>query len=58
MGQPREGLRTVLKARHAVITSLAVITPAGGILFLPIPIAANAGEAMPLAIVMGSQWCS
>ncbi len=47
------GLRTgVLKVRHAVITSLAVITPAAAILFLPIPIAANAGSAMPLSIVV------
>lgn len=45
------GLRRVLKARHAVITSLAVITPAGAILFLPIPMAAFAGQAMPLAVV-------
>ena len=45
------GLRRVLKVRHAVITSLAVITPAGAILFLPIPIAAFAGPAMPLALV-------
>jgi amino acid transporter len=51
-GQPHGGLRTVLKTRHAVITSLAVITPAGAILFLPIPIAANAGVAMPLSIVV------
>src|SRR5262245_15848081 len=51
--QADEGLRTgVLKVRHAVITSLAVITPAAAILFLPIPIAANAGAAMPLAIVV------
>src|SRR5215831_19741068 len=51
--QPDEGLRSgVLKTRHAVITALAVITPAGAILFLPIPIAANAGVAMPLAIVI------
>jgi amino acid transporter len=51
--QPDEGLRPgVLKVRHAVITSLAVITPAAAILFLPIPIAANAGAAMPLAIVV------
>jgi len=46
------GLRRVLKVRHAVITSLAVITPAGAILFLPIPIASFAGPAMPLAIVL------
>jgi amino acid transporter len=45
------GLRRVLKVRHAVITSLAVITPAGAILFLPIPIASFAGPAMPLALV-------
>jgi amino acid transporter len=45
------GLHRVLKVRHAVITSLAVITPAGAILFLPIPIAAFAGPAMPLALV-------
>ncbi len=46
-------LRTgVLQVRHAVITSLAVITPAAAILFLPIPIAANAGAAMPLSIVV------
>src|SRR5215831_12743971 len=51
--QLAEGLRPgVLKVRHAVITSLAVITPAAAILFLPIPIAANAGAAMPLAIVV------
>ena len=42
----------VLKVRHAVITALAVITPAAAILFLQIPIAANAGAAMPLAIVV------
>ena len=49
---PQAGLRPgVLKVRHAVITSLAVITPAAAILFLPIPIAANAGAAMPLSIV-------
>src|SRR5215469_2901832 len=51
--QRDEGLRTgVLKVRHAVITSLAVITPAGAILFLPIPIAANAGAAMPLSVII------
>src|SRR5215471_8061415 len=52
--QPSQaGLRPgVLKVRHAVITSLAVITPAAAILFLPIPIAANAGAAMPLSIVV------
>src|SRR5215471_6248567 len=51
--QPGEGLRPgVLKVRHAVITSLAVITPAATIPFLPIPIAANAGAAIPLSIVM------
>jgi amino acid transporter len=50
---PDGGLRPgVLKVRHAVITSLAVITPAAAILFLPIPIAANAGAAMPLSIVV------
>src|SRR6266566_7628449 len=49
----RPGLRPgILKVRHAVITSLAVITPAAAILFLPIPIAANAGSAMPLSIVV------
>lgn len=31
---------------------MAVITPAGAILFLPIPIAAFAGKAMPLSIVV------
>ena len=47
------GLRAgVLQVRHAVITSLAVITPAGAILFLPIPIAASAGAAMPLSIII------
>jgi amino acid transporter len=52
--QPDEGLRGgTLKVRHAVITSLAVITPAGAILFLPIPIAASAGIAMPLSVVIG-----
>jgi len=51
--RPDAGLRPgVLKVRHAVITSLAVITPAAAILFLPIPIAANAGAAMPLSIVV------
>src|SRR5258708_9404582 len=42
----------VLKARHGVITGLAVITPAAALLFLPIPIAANAGAAMPLSIIV------
>jgi amino acid transporter len=52
-GRQPGGLRHgVLKVRHAVITSLAVITPAGAILFLPIPIAANAGAAMPLSVVI------
>lgn len=52
--QQGEGLRSgVLKVRHAVITALAVITPAGAILFLPIPIAAYAGVAMPLSVVIG-----
>lgn len=52
-GHSDDGLRKgVLKVRHAVITSLAVITPAAAILFLPIPIAANAGAAMPLSIVV------
>jgi len=52
--EPDQGLRAgVLKVRHAVITALAVITPAGAILFLPIPIAANAGAAMPLSVVIG-----
>lgn len=51
--EPVSGLRPgVLKVRHAVITSLAVITPAAAILFLPIPIAANAGAAMPLSIIV------
>jgi amino acid transporter len=45
-------LKRNLKVRHAVITSMAVITPAGAILFLPIPIAAFAGTAMPLSIVV------
>ena len=50
------GLRpAVLKVRHAVITSLAVITPAAAILFLPIPIAANAEAAMPLSLLPGRQ---
>jgi amino acid transporter len=52
LSQPAGGLRRVLKARHAVVTSLAVITPAGAILFLPIPIAAFAGRAMPLSLVI------
>lgn len=52
-GHSDDGLRKgILKVRHAVITSLAVITPAAAILFLPIPIAANAGAAMPLSIVV------
>jgi amino acid transporter len=45
-------LRRVLKVRHAVITSMAVITPTGAILFLPIPIAAFAGKAMPLSVLV------
>lgn len=45
-------LKRNLKARHAVITAMAVITPTGAILFLPIPIAAFAGKAMPLSIVV------
>lgn len=45
-------LKRNLKVRHAVITSMAVITPTGAILFLPIPIAAFAGKAMPLSIVV------
>ncbi len=50
---PDAGLRPgVLKVRHAAITSLTVITPAPAILFLPIPIAANAGAAMPRSIVV------
>jgi amino acid transporter len=51
-GQSAGGLRRVLKTRHAVITAFAVITPAGAILFLPIPIASFAGQAMPLALVL------
>jgi amino acid transporter len=45
-------LKRNLKVRHAVITAMAVITPAAAILFLPIPIAAFAGKAMPLSIVV------
>src|SRR5258708_16678956 len=51
--QPAGGLRAgVLKVRHAVISSLSVPPPGAAILFLPIPIAANAGAAMPLSIIV------
>src|SRR5258708_14409730 len=51
--QPAGGLRAgVLKVRHAVISSLSVPPPAAATLFLPIPIAANAGAAMPLSIIV------
>src|SRR3954452_2302457 len=41
-----------LEVRHAVITSLAVVTPTAAIFFLTIPAAANAGRAMPLAYLI------
>ena len=41
-----------LKVRHAVITSLAVVTPTAAIFFLTIPAAANAGKAMPFAFLV------
>ena len=40
-----------LFTRHALVTSLAVITPTGAIFFITIPMAANAGAAMPFAFV-------
>lgn len=53
-GSPQGGgLRErTLEVRHAVITSLAVVTPTAAIFFLTIPVAANAGRAMPLAYLI------
>ena len=48
-----EGLRErTLEVRHAVITSLAVVTPTAAIFFLTIPAAQNAGKAMPFAYLV------
>jgi amino acid transporter len=48
-----QGLRErTLEVRHAVITSLAVVTPTAAIFFLTIPAALNAGKAMPFAFVV------
>ena len=57
MDSEQRALRPVLgerrlKTRHAVITSLAVVTPTGTIFFLTIPAAAAAGKAMPLAFLL------
>lgn len=41
-----------LKVRHAVITSMAVVTPTAAIFFLTIPAAGNAGKAMPFAFLL------
>src|SRR3954452_20488947 len=41
-----------LEVRHAVITSLAVVTPTAAIFFLTIPAALNAGKAMPFAFLV------
>jgi amino acid transporter len=41
-----------LEVRHAVITSLAVVTPTAAIFFLTIPAALNAGKAMPFAFLI------
>src|SRR3954470_16535241 len=41
-----------LEVRHAVITSLAVVTPTAAIFFLTIPAALNAGKAMPFAFAV------
>jgi len=50
---PPQGLRErTLEVRHAVITSLAVVTPTAAIFFLTIPAAGNAGKAMPFAFVL------
>jgi amino acid transporter len=50
---PTEGLRErTLEVRHAVITSLAVVTPTAAIFFLTIPAAANSGKAMPFAYLV------
>ena len=47
------GLRErTLEVRHAVITSLAVVTPTAAIFFLTIPAALNAGKAMPFAYLI------
>lgn len=50
---PSEGLRErTLEVRHAVVTSLAVVTPTAAIFFLTIPAALNAGKAMPFAYLV------
>ncbi|MHB1809302.1 MAG: APC family permease [Solirubrobacteraceae bacterium] len=53
-GSPRGGAlrERTLGVRHAVVTSLAVVTPTAAIFFLTIPVAANAGRAMPLAYLI------
>ena len=50
--QPGGLKERTLEVRHAVITSLAVVTPTGGIFFLTIPAAANAGKALAFAFLV------
>src|SRR5436309_13470916 len=50
-GTPMLRERT-LEVRHAVITSLAVVTPTAAIFFLTIPAAGNAGKAMPFSFLL------
>lgn len=50
---PTTGLRErTLEVRHAVITSLAVVTPTAAIFFLTVPAALNARKAMPFAYLL------
>ncbi len=52
-GRGESGLRErTLEVRHAVITSMAVVTPTAAIFFLTIPAALNAGKAMPFAFLV------
>lgn len=41
-----------LEVRHAIVTSMAVVTPTAAIFFLTIPAAANAGKAMAFAFLI------
>lgn len=50
---PAGGLKErTLEVRHAVVTSMAVVTPTAAIFFLTIPAAANAGKAMAFAFLV------
>ena len=50
---PSGGLKErTLEVRHAIVTSLAVVTPTAAIFFLTIPAAANAGKAMTFAYLV------